>query len=144
VKRAFSLVEVLIAGLLVLAIGGAVVGLFTSAAQVGGQGADRALASLTAARLMDHLLAGGHRGLWRMITSGQDSGPLDLKSLDGGDALFDPTASYRLAEPAAGLIRVQIDLAWTTGSLRGAQTVVRYVADPLCGPDVNAPHGGLP
>lgn len=153
VKRAgFSLMEVLVA-VLVLAVAGLTgLGVVNNAAQSGSDGSAAELASVLGAQVMDRMLGGGYRLLAAKLKD-QASGELDLSGIDGipqpegkvQDDRLVLSGTYQLALAAPGLLRVEIALAWVRGGRDepGKLTLVRYLGDPLCGADVNAPFGAL-
>ena len=138
-RSGFSLVEILIAAVVLAGLGGVLMGLISSNSQVSARAGELQMASLVGARVMDRLLALEYGGLKaRLKAKGADE-VLDLSTLPPGDsspgddgrtdpaALTGPaavaanallidgftfTARSHLVEPKPGLLAVQLTIAW--------------------------------
>lgn len=150
-RRGLSMMEILVA-LLVLSVAGLTAfSLVNDASRSGADSSAFELASVLGAQVMDRMLGGGHRPLAAKLKAGQVQGELDLTGIDGIPTPERPaqddrlvlTGTYRLAEPAPGLVRVEVLLSWPRGGQHepGKLSLVRFLADPLRGADVNAPFG---
>jgi prepilin-type N-terminal cleavage/methylation domain-containing protein len=137
--RAFTLLEVLIAVLLLSLCAVAMIGALNQGAAGAARASEAQLASVLAARLVDRIVAMGYGFLSeRAGTSAQV--PLPLPTGAPGLAPEEPEADglsyqavFQVEERAPGLLRVSLLLAWRrpgTSSGQGSMTALRYVASP--------------
>lgn len=147
VRRAFSLVEVVlavaIAGVLIVALLGLVRGGARTAAKAG----EAQIAALVAGRVVDRLLTNDYRVLRGLVDRPEE---LELARLDlppDAEPPADPaerkrlvvdgvafTARYGVEEDAPGLLKITVTVGWQhPAGTPGSLTAARLVANPAVG-----------
>lgn len=157
-RRAFSLVEVLIAAVVMAGLGGALMTVISGNSQVSARAGEMQMASLVGSRVMDRLLALEYKGLRDRLKLKGPEEAIDLAAMPVGDVAPGPdgaseaaaptdnqlvvdgfafTAKSRLSEPKPGLLAVSLKVSWqrfgttTTPKEPGQLSLVRLVGDPL-------------
>lgn len=83
-RRGATLAEVMVAVALLAGIGVAMMSLISTGAQIGARAGEMQMACMVGERVMDRLVAIGHRGLAWKLKKGKGEGTLDLSALDPG------------------------------------------------------------
>lgn len=129
-RKGFSLVEILIAAVVMAGLGACLMGVIQGNSQVSARAGEMQMASMVGARAMDGLLAQEYAGLEARLTA--RPAETEQFAIDG----FTFTATSRLSRPKPGLLAIQLAVTWQRFGTPGPKDpgqlhLVRLICDPL-------------
>lgn len=129
-RKGFSLVEILIAAVVMAGLGACLMGVIQGNSLVSARAGEMQMASMVGARAMDGLLAQEYAGLKARLAARPEETEQFL--IDG----FAFTAKSRLSAPKPGLLAIQLAVTWQRYGATGPKdpgqlNLVRLLCDPL-------------
>lgn len=129
-RRGFSLVEVLIAAVVMAGLGACLIGVIQGNSQVSARAGEMQMASMIGGRAMDRLLALEYQGLKARLAQTPEA--TEQLAIDG----FTFTATSKLTAPKPGLVAIRLAVSWQRFGATGPRdpgqlTLVRLICDPL-------------